>query len=92
MSSYAESWGNQEGEPWDEEEAIRLMQEAGAEIAAYEEGGARIPNRERYHARIQEAHRLRDMEAYREAINGYVEAARELCRLRKHELARRSGT
>ena len=91
MSSYAESWGHQEGEPWNEEEAIRLMQEAGAEAAMYEEDGARTPNREHYCARIQEAHRVRDMASYREALNGYVEAAREACRLRKRGLARRSG-
>lgn len=91
MSDHAEPWGRQEGERWDEEEAIRLMQKAGAEVAVDEEGGARIPNREHYCARIQEAHAARDMASYREALNGYVEAAREACRLRKHEWARRKA-
>ena len=43
MSSYTESWGHQEGASWNEEEAIRLLQEAGAEAAMYEEDGARMP-------------------------------------------------
>ena len=90
MSDYSERW-HQEGEPWNEEAAIRLMQEAGVEVVMYEEGGARMPGREQYHARIYEAHEVRDMASYRQAINGYVGAAREACRLRKHELARRSG-
>ena len=90
MSGYAE-WWHQEGEPWDEEEAIRLMQEAGAEIAVYEEGGARMPDREQYCARIQEAHRSRNMDAYRQAINGNA-AAREACRMKKKlESMKRSG-
>jgi hypothetical protein len=92
MSDYLAPWGRQEGESWDEEVAIQLLQEAGAEVALYEEDGARMPGREHYSARIQEAHAARDMASYREALNGYVEAAREACRLRKHELARRRGT
>ncbi len=88
MSGYAE-WWHQESEPWDEEEAIRLMKDAGAEVAMYEEDGARMPDRERYHARIQEAHRVRNMEAYREAVNGYVSAAREAHREKRHQESRR---
>ena len=92
MNGYAE-WGHPEGELWNEEEAIRLMQEAGAEIAMYEEGGARMPDREHYHARIQEAHRTRNMEVYREAINGYAAAAREACQMKKkQDAARRKNT
>ena len=91
MNGYAE-WGHPEGESWNEEEAIRLMKEAGTEVAMYEEGGARTPDRERYHARIQEAHGAKNMEAYREAINGYVSAAREACQMKKkQESVRRSG-
>ena len=67
-------------ERWDEEKAIRLLQEASALVAGYEAEGARIPNREIYHARIAEAHDTRDMNAYREALNGYVQAAREAYR------------
>ncbi len=92
MSRYAEHWGDQEGAPWDEEEAIRLMKEAAVEVAMYEEGGARMPGRKHYHARIQEAHRARNMEAYREAINGYATAAREAYRMKnKLESVRRKN-
>ena len=92
MSDYSE-WGHPEGEPWNEEEAIRLMKEAGAEVAMYEESGVRMPGRERYHARIKEAHRTRNMEVYREAINGYAAVAREACQMKKkQEAARRKNT
>lgn len=92
MSGY-EVWGHPEGEPWNEEAAIRLIKVAGAEVAMYEESGARMPDPESYHARIQEAHRSKNMEDYREALNGYVEAAREACLMKKkQDLARRSGT
>jgi hypothetical protein len=84
MSGYAE-WWHQGGEPWDEEVAIQLLQEAGAEVAMYEGGEVTMPDREHYHARIQEAHRVKNMEAYREAINGYVAAAREACRQKARE-------
>ena len=91
MSDYSE-WGYPEGAPWNEEEAIRLMKEAGAGVAMYEESGARMPDRERYHARIQEAYGAKNMEAYQEAINGYVEAARGACQMKKkQESVRRSG-
>ena len=67
----------------DEEKAIRLLQEAGALVAGYEAEGGRVPDREMYHARIAEAHDARDMDAYREALNGYVQAAREAYRHRQ---------
>lgn len=72
--------GEPEAESWDEEKAVRLLLEAGALVGGYEAEGARVPNRERYHARIVEAHAARDMSAYQEAVNGYVEAAREAYR------------
>lgn len=75
------STGRGEPEPprWNEAEAVMLLKEAGALVAGYEAEGARMPAelRQRYHARIAEAHDARDMTAYREAINGYEEAARE---------------
>ncbi len=92
VSGYAEWWGYQESEPWDEEEAIRLIQEACAEVTMYEEGGARMANREEYHARIEVAHEARNMEAYREAINGYTTAAREAHRLKAQQESRRKDT
>ena len=71
--------GEPEAERWDEQKAVRLLLEAGALVGGYEAEGARIPAelREGYHARIVEAHNARDMVAYSEAVNGYVEAARE---------------
>ena len=65
---------------WDEPEAVRLLQEAGERVARFEATGARMPRRERYHARLIAAHDARDMAAYRMALNGYVEAAREAYR------------
>ncbi len=92
MNGSAEWWGDQESEPWDEEEAIRLLQKACAEVAMYEEGGARMANREEYHARIEGAHEARNMEAYREAINGYVEAANAARRQQAQQESRRKDT
>ena len=65
---------------WDELEAVVLLQNAGAQLARLEATGARLPQRERYHARLVAAHDARDMEAYRIALNGYVEAVREASR------------
>ena len=74
--------GESEAPRWDEAEAVMLLKEAGALVAGYEAEGARMPEelRERYHARIAGAHEARDMSAYREAINGYEESAREAYR------------
>ena len=65
---------------WSEPEAVRLLQEAGERVAGFEATGARMPQRERYHARLVAAHDAQDMAAYRLALNGYVEAAREAFR------------
>jgi len=77
-----EGWEDptREQEAWDEPEAVRLLQEAGERVAALEETGARMAQRERYHASLVAAHDARDMAAYRIALNGYVEAAREAYR------------
>jgi hypothetical protein len=91
MSGYAAPWGHHEGEPWDEEVAIRLLKEAAAEVAMYEEDGTRMPDREHYHARIQEAHGARNMEAYREAVNGYATAAREAHRQKARRQSQGGG-
>jgi hypothetical protein len=74
--------GEPESELWEEAEAVRLLQEVGVVVAWYGAKGGEIPNREAYHARIVEAHNARNMTAYREAVNGYVEAAREAYRRR----------
>jgi len=47
-----------------------------------------MPPRERYHARLIAAHDARDMAAYRIALNGYVEAAREAHRKKKQRKGR----
>lgn len=91
MSDYSERWP-QEGESWNEEAAIQLMQEAGAAVVVYEESGARMPGREQYHARIEGAHRSKNMEAYREAINGYAAAAREAHRRKVQQESRSRDT
>ena len=44
--------------------------------------------RERYHARLLAAHDAQDMAAYRIALNGYVEAAREAYRNKKQRKGR----
>jgi len=65
---------------WDEPEAVLLLQNAGTLVARLEATGAWLPQREQYHARLVAAHDARDMAAYRTALNGYVEAAREVSR------------
>jgi hypothetical protein len=72
-----------EQEAWNELEAVRLLQEAGERVAAFEDTGTRMAQRKRYHARLVAAHDARDMSAYRIALNGYVEAAREAYRKTK---------
>ncbi len=70
---------------WDEPEAVLLLQNAGALVAGLEATGARMPQRERYHARLVAAHDARDMAAYQIALNGYVAAAREAYRQKKQK-------
>ena len=75
----------QEEQAWDEPEAVRLLQHSGELVAVFEARGAQMSQRELYHARIIAAHEARDMEAYRIALNGYVEAA---CEASRREAAR----
>jgi len=81
----SEGWEDRtwDQEAWSEPEAIRLLEEAGERVAAFEAMGARMLKREQYHDRLLAAHDARDMAAYRMALNGYVEAAREACRKAK---------
>ena len=81
----ADDWDPTREQAWNEAEAVRLLQHAGALVAEFEAMGARIPQRELYHARLIVAHDARDMGTYRIALNGYVEAAREACRKAKIE-------
>ena len=80
--SRAEGWEDrtQEQEAWNEPEAVRLLQDAGERVAGFEASGTRMLQRERYHTRLVAAHDARDMAAYRIALDGYVEAAREAYR------------
>ncbi len=64
------------GPAWNEPEAVQLLQDAGERVTGLETTGARMPQREQYHARLVAAHDARDMADYRDALNGYVEAAR----------------
>ena len=73
---------------WDEPEAVRLLQEAGERVSGLETTGARMLQRERYHARLLAAHDAQDMAAYQIALNGYVEAAREAYRKKKQRKGR----
>jgi hypothetical protein len=80
-----DGWNPTEEQAWDEPEAVLLLQNAGALVAGLEATGARMPQRERYHARLVAAHDARDMAAYRFALNGYVAAAREAYRKMKQK-------
>ena len=57
-------------------------------MANLEATGARMPQRQRYYARLVAGHDARDMAAYRIALNGYVEAAGEAYRKTKRGLDR----
>jgi hypothetical protein len=69
-------WKSRREQAWDEPEAVRLLKNAGDLVNIFEATGARMPQRELYHARLVAAHDARDMAEYRDALNGYVEAAR----------------
>lgn len=83
--SGADDWNLTQEQAWDELEAVLLLQNAGALVAGLEATGARMPQRERYHARLVAAHDARDMAAYQIALNGYVAAAREAYRKEKQK-------
>lgn len=83
--SGADDWNLTQEQAWDELEAVLLLQNAGALVAGLEATGARMPQREMYHARLVAAHDARDMAAYQIALNGYVAAAREAYRKEKQK-------
>jgi hypothetical protein len=68
---------------WSEPESVQLLQEAGERVAGFEATGARMPQREQYHARLVAAHDAQNMAAYHLALIGYVNAAREAYRKTK---------
>ena len=86
-----DDWDPAQERAWDEQEAVLLLQNAGALVAGLEATGARMPLRERYHARLVAAHDAQDMAAYRVALNGYVAAAREAYRKKKQKKNQREG-
>ena len=69
-------------EPWNEQEAILLLQRAAKSVQEIETSGTRMPHseREQYHARLVAAHDARDAAAYRIALEGYAEGARKAYR------------
>jgi hypothetical protein len=69
-------WKSTREQVWDEPEAVWLLKRAGDLVTSFEASGARMPQRKLYHARLVAAHDARDMTDYRDALNGYVEAAR----------------
>ena len=83
-----DDWDPTQERAWDEQEAVLLLQNAGALVAGLEATGARMHQRERYHARLVAAHDAQDMAAYRIALNGYVAAAREAYRKKKQSKQR----
>ena len=83
-----DGWNSTRDEGWNEPEAVRLLKSAGDLVTTFEAMGARMPQRELYHARLVAAHDARDMADYRDALNGYVEAARMASR----EAARQKTT
>ena len=72
-------------EPWNEQEAILLLQRAAKLVQEIETSGTRMPHseRERYYARLVAAHDARDVAAYRIALEGYAEGARKAYRKTK---------
>jgi hypothetical protein len=80
-----DDWDPTQERAWDEQEAVLLLQNAGALVAGLEATGARMPLRERYHARLVAAHDAQDMAAYRMALDGYIAAAREAYRKKKQQ-------
>lgn len=76
---------NASEERWNEPEAILLLQHTGKLVEVLEAAGPRMlqGDRELHHARLVAAHDARDMVAYRIALEGYVEGAREAYRKAK---------
>jgi DNA-binding FadR family transcriptional regulator len=68
---------------WDEERAVRQLEEAGRLVAGYEAAGASVRNKAEYHRRIVAAHEERDADLYEHAVNGLVEASRAAYRRSK---------
>ena len=72
-------------EPWNEEEAILLLQRSAKLVQEIETSGTQMPQseREQYHARLVAAHDAQDMAAYRIALEGYAQGTRKAYRKTK---------
>ena len=87
-----DGWNPTPEQAWNESEAVQLLRNAGDLVTIFEATGARMPQRELYHARLVAAHDARDMADYQDALNGYVEAARLASReAARQKTKRRSG-
>ncbi len=81
-------------ERWDELEAILLLRRAGKVVQEIETSGTRMPQSERElcHARLVAAHDARDRAAYRAALEGYEDHARNAYRKAKGGVKKREGS
>jgi len=70
---------------WNEPESIVLLQRTAKLVAGIEASGVRMPqgDRELCHARLVAAHDARDIAAYRAALEGYEDRARNAYRKAK---------
>ncbi len=81
-------------ERWNEPESIVLLQRAAKLVAGLEATGARMEqgDRELCHARLVAAHDARDAAAYRAALEGYEDRARNAYRKAKGGRKKREGS
>jgi hypothetical protein len=81
-------------ERWNETESIVLLQRTAKLVAGIEASGARMPqgDRELCHARLVAAHDARDIAAYRAALEGYEDRARNAYRKVKGRRKKREGS
>jgi hypothetical protein len=81
-------------ERWNETESILLLQRSAKLVAGIEASGVRMPQGEREvcHARLVAAHDARDRVAYRAALKGYEDRARNAYRKRKGRRKKREGS
>ncbi len=81
-------------ERWNESESILLLQRAAKLVAGIETTGVRMPqgDRELCHALLVAAHDARDRAAYRAALEGYEDRARNAYRKAKGGREKREGS
>jgi hypothetical protein len=81
-------------ERWNETESIVLLQRTAKLVAGIEASGVRMPqgDRELCHARLVAAHDARDRAAYRAALEGYEDRARNAYRKAKGRRKKHEGS